>query len=139
MSNIYAVRWLSKLCLEYNLDIVITSTWLIGHDLGEIKFALYSSELDKRINIIDGANKNYFKTRGTQIESWMNSYNYDIDKSIFIILDDDTDMVGFKRDLTSYLIKCNTYTGFGMEEYSHACTLLDKLIEERDTNYNEKK
>lgn len=68
----------------------------------------------------------------------MNNNEYDIDKTVFIILDDDTDMVGFKRDLTPYLIKCDTYIGFNMKEYSQSCTLLDKLIEERENNGKEK-
>jgi len=138
VSNEFAVRWLNKLCLEYNLKIVITSTWLIGHKLKDVEKALRNSGLDSRVEVIDGANKNYFKTRGVQIENWMIENNYDIDKTVMVILDDDTDMVGFKRDLTPYLVKCDTYTGFNMREYSQACTLLDRLIEEREDNYEEK-
>lgn len=131
VSNEFAVRWLNKICLEYNLKIVITSTWLIGHDVSEIEKFLRNSGLDDRVEVFDGATANCFKTRGIQIEAWMNKHNYNIDKTIFIILDDDSDMIGFKRDLTPYLIKCDTFVGFNMNEYSKACTLLDKLIEER--------
>ena len=138
VSNEFAVRWLNKLCLEYNLKIVITSTWLIGHKVSEIEKCLRNSGLDEKIEVFGGATTNYFKTRGIQIEAWMNNNEYDIDKTVFIILDDDTDMVGFKRDLTPYLIKCDTYIGFNMKEYSQACTLLDKLIEERENNGKEK-
>ena len=132
VSNEYAIRWLNKLCLEYNLKIVITSTWLIGHKVAEIEKCLRNSGLDSRIDIFGGAIHNQFKGRGVQIEQWLATYEYKIDDTIFVILDDDSDMVGFKRDLTPYLIKCNSNVGFGMDEYCKACTLLDKLIEERD-------
>ena len=137
VSNEYAIRWLNKLCLEYNLKIVITSTWLIGHKIAEIEKALRNSGLDDKVCVYGGATTNYFKNRGVQIEAWMNEYEYNPDKNVWIILDDDTDMVSFKRDFTPYLIKCDTYTGFGMKEYSKACELLDKLIEERENEEKE--
>ena len=132
VSNEFAVRWLSKLCLEYDLKIIITSTWLIGHKLEEIEACLYNSGLDKGIEIVDGCNTNHFKTRGIQIENWFQSFNINPDNSVFVILDDDLDMVGFKRDYTEYLIHCNNFVGFGMNEYQKACSHLDKLIEERE-------
>lgn len=137
VSNEYAVRWLSKLCLEYNLKIVITSTWLIGHSLSEIKSCLYFSGLNKDIEIIDGCFTNQFKNRGIQIESWFLLKEIDPNKSIFVILDDDKDMQGFKYDFISYLIHCNTYTGFGIQEYQEACSKLDELIEERENEEKE--
>lgn len=132
VSNEFAIRWLSKLCLEYELKIVITSTWLIGHSLEDIKECLYNSGLDKGVEVIDGCFINMFKNRGTQIESWFNSKKLCPDKSTFIILDDDLDMVGFNRDYTEYLIHCNNLIGFSMVEYQKACSLLDRLIEERE-------
>ena len=132
VSNEFAVRWLSKICLEYDLKIVITSTWLIGHKLDEIKTCLYSSGLDKGVEVIDGCFKNQFKTRGVQIESWMQQNNTDPDKQIFVIIDDDIDMVGFKRDYSSYLIQCNNFIGFSMNEYQKTRSLLDTLIKERE-------
>ena len=40
VSNLQALYWLEKLCLEYNLKVVITSTWMVGHSLQEIKECL---------------------------------------------------------------------------------------------------
>ena len=135
----FAVNWLNKLCLEYNLDIVITSTWLIGHKLQEIANCLHNSGLDTRIKIVDGAFHNQFKGRGVQIESWLENNNYKPDENILIILDDDRDMVGFRKDYTQYLIHCNTFVGFGMNEYSKACEFLDKQIEEKENRHGQKK
>ena len=129
VSNEFACRWLSKLCLEYNLDIVISSSWAIGNKLNKLKKALYNSGLDSRINIIDKTSKNFGHPRGAQIEAWLIDNDINLDRDIIIILDDDSDMLSFKRDYTPYLIKCNTYTGFGLTEYSHACEFLDKQIE----------
>lgn len=132
VSNEYAVRWLSKLCVEYNLKIVITSTWLIGHKVKDIEECLRNSGLDKRIVVYDGAIYSQFKGRGVQIEHWLYNKGYNPDNLVMIILDDDSDMVGFKRDYTEYLVQCNTHVGFGLVEYSKACSLLDKLIDERE-------
>lgn len=128
VSNEFAVNWLSKLCLEYNLDIVITSTWLIGHSVEEIATCLYNSGLHKDVKVIDGCTTNQFKCRGVQIESWFDRHKLKIEDTISVILDDDTDMVGFRKDYTPYLIKCDTYTGFGMVEYSKACEFIERQL-----------
>ena len=134
VSNEFAIRWLNKVCLEYNLKIVLTSTWLIGHKIKDIEKCLRNSGLDDRIDVYGGTYSGKFDSRGIQIEDWLLGNGYSIDDTVFVILDDDADMIGFTRDLTPYLVQCNTYNGFTINEYSKSCELLDKLINEREVH-----
>ena len=129
VSNKEAVLWVSKLCEDYNLDIVITSTWLVGNSLGNIKFCLYSSGLSKNVKIIDGIDNNHQYSRGWQIEAWFNKNGINPDKVNFIILDDDTDMLGFHTDFSSHLIKTDPYIGFNYRDYIKASDLLDSQLD----------
>lgn len=128
VSNRQAILWISKLCLDYKLDIVITSTWLIGHKLEEIKECLYNSGLSRNISIIDGCFHNMFSGRGIQIENWMVNNKIKEEDSLLLILDDDSDMIGFNIDLTKYLIKTFDDIGFTHREYIKAIELLDKQV-----------
>lgn len=130
VSNKQAMLWVSKLCTDYNLGIIITSTWLIGHSLDDIKFALYSSGLSKDVLVLGGISENQGHTRGWQIESWFNETQLDPDKTVMVILDDDNDMVGFQKDFTKYLIQCNTYTGFTHNDYVKASELIESQIKD---------
>lgn len=128
VSNREAVLWVSKLCEDYKLDIVITSTWLLGSNYGDIAFALYSSGLSKNIKVIDGVSNNLQHSRGWQIEAWFNKNSINPKNINFIILDDDTDMLGFHTDFTDHLVKTDTYIGFSYRDYIKASELLDQQI-----------
>ncbi len=132
VSNKQAMLWVSKLCTDYSLSIVITSTWLIDEDVADIATELYNSGLSTMVPIIGGVSKKQQVSRGWQIESWLEDNKIDPDKATFIILDDDVDMVGYSKDLTKYLVKCDSYVGFTHSEYVKACELLDKQIERED-------
>lgn len=128
VSNKQAMLWVSKLCTDYDLSIVITSTWLIGNDYRKIAEALYNSGLSKEVQVLGGINKNQGHSRGWQIEAWFNERNLNIDKTCFVIADDDSDMIGYQKDFTSYLVQCNTSVGFSHVDYCRACELLDKQM-----------
>lgn len=128
VSNEFAVRWLNKLCIEFNLDIVITSTWLIGNSLKKVETCLRNSGLDESINIIGGISKNQMHSRGVQIEQWLKENDLNPDEHLLIILDDDSDMLGFSRDFTQYLIQCDTYLGFTFREYVKASEFLENRL-----------
>ena len=132
VSNKQAVAWLSKLCKEYDLDIVITSTWLIGGSVDEIREALYNSGLDRGIQVISGINTLLHCGRGLDIEHWLDTKGYDPDRTVMVILDDDRDMVGLKTDYTKYLIQTDTYVGFTYRDYMKASELIEKQIEEKE-------
>lgn len=129
VSNKQAVLWLSKLCLDYDLSIVITSSWLIGSSYTDIAEALYNTGLSRNIQVIGGIGKRQPYSRGCQIEDWFNEVNLDPDKINMVILDDDTDMVGFTKDFSKYLVKCDTFVGFTHNEYVKASELLDEQLD----------
>jgi hypothetical protein len=124
VSNIFAIRWLNKLCLEYDLSLVITSTWMIGHSLSYIESCLRNSGLDPRVNVLDGITKRDATYRGEQIEQWCIDNGIVPEDNLIVILDDDSDMSGKKIDFSKYLVKCDTYHGFGLPEYTKACDVL---------------
>ena len=129
VSNKQAVLWLSKLCLDYDLSIVITSSWLVGCAYNKIAEILRNSGLSKDVPIIGGISKNQSHTRGWQIEAWFNQMQLDPDKVNMVILDDDTDMMGFTKDFSKYLVKCDTFVGFTHKEYVKASELLDEQLD----------
>ncbi|MBO7615095.1 MAG: hypothetical protein J6T15_05305 [Bacilli bacterium] len=126
VSNKQALLWVSKLCIDYKLDIVISSSWLIGNELDKIKFSLYSSGLSKEVNIIGGVSPNLCCHRGLAIELWLEEHKIDLNKTPIVILDDDCDMAGSEIDLTPYLVKTDTYVGFSHRDYLKASELLNK-------------
>lgn len=130
VSNKQAMLWVSKLCTDYDLSIIITSTWLIGNDYRKIAESLYNSGLSKEVQVLGGIGKNQGYSRGWQIEAWFNETKLNPDKTVMVILDDDCDMVGFHRDFTKYLVKCDNATGFTHNEYIKASDLLDSQLDD---------
>lgn len=108
VSNIQAVTYLDKMCHEFNLKIVISSTWRCNFE--KVKQSLYNSGLSKDIEII-GKTGPHEETRGLEICRWLDEHGKEIDD--FIILDDDSDMF----PLHKHLIKTNTYAGITIETY----------------------
>lgn len=125
VSNTQAVMWLNKLCIENDLDIVISSCWIIGHTLDEIRQCLYNSGLFKDINIIGFSHNSMLSNRGECIEQYINHNNIDLNKAVILILDDDSDMHGKEVDFTCYLVQCNNYVGFTFNEYNKANNILE--------------
>ena len=131
VSNEQAIVCLDKLCHDYKLDIVITSTWMIGHSLKEVSECLYNSGLSEDIKIIDYTSQNYSCTRGWNIEAWLNKNKLKVSDVAMVIIDDDSDMTAMTIDFTlGYLAQCKTHVGFSNYEYAKACEILDRQLEE---------
>jgi hypothetical protein len=129
VSNKQAMLWVSKLCTDYDLSVIITSTWLIGNDYKKIAEALYNSGLSREVQVLGGINKNYGHSRGWQIEAWFNDTKLNPDQTTMVILDDDSDMVGYTKDFSKYLIQCSNTNGFTHIEYIKASKLLDEQFD----------
>lgn len=118
VSNTQAVRWLARLCLEFDAKIVISSTW--RHAGIEVcRECLYNSGLPPEVEIIDFTPTYYGEQRGKEIYDWLHCHP-EVDK--FVILDDDTDM----EPLYNYLVHCDHHKGFLGEEYNKAYSLLSE-------------
>lgn len=105
VSNMQAVIWLDKICHDYDLKIVISSTWRINYK--DSVEALYNSGLSKDIDVV-GYTPWDNDSRGSQIKKYLSEHKEIKD---FIILDDDSDM----DDLINHLIQTNTYAGITAE------------------------
>ena len=121
VSNKQAVLWLSKTCEYIGCDIVISSSWRMGHTTEEIADCLYNSGLSRNIKVIgqtpviwDAGSQ-----RGDEIQKWIDDNKF---RGRFFIVDDDTDMAHLKNKL----IKCDVNTGFNYQQYYDIITLFEK-------------
>ena len=105
VNNFQAICWLNELFKLYPYDIVVTSTWRLNNHYADF---LYNGGLNKEIKVI-GRTPRLNTIRGEEIKQWMSSNNFE---GKFVIVDDDSDMGDLKR----YLVQCNPFTGFGIQE-----------------------
>lgn len=111
VNNYQALCWLNEMYRICPYDIVISSkTW---RDIPNFSEYLYNSGLNREIDIIGKTNDVKMPSskyiRGIEIKDWIEKNNF---KGKFAIIDDDSDM----DDLMEFLVKCNTYYGFGALE-----------------------
>lgn len=119
VSNLQAVQWLNKLCIEHSADIVISSTWRRFEKEYTVEQCLRNSGLLDEIKVI-GATPYTGGERGGEIELWLQEH-YPDGNVKFVILDDDSDM----GNLAQYLVRCNCDHGFGYPEYRAASVILN--------------
>ena len=118
-TNKNLINNLNKLCLEYNLKIVVISSWRKYSNYEEL---LYNSGLDKR-TIIDGKTKHMETAREDEVCDYLLEHPY-IGK--FIIIDD-----GKYNLLNKYQVKTITKYGFYDEKYDEACILIESIKENK--------
>ena len=123
VSNIQAIEWLNKLCIETQASIVISSTWRLAKgDYERTCEALYNSGLRPEIRIIGCTPRIYAGwdiPRGVEIQDFLTGHP---DITQYVILDDDADM----GDLVDHLVQTNTYIGFTYPDYIKALDILSK-------------
>lgn len=115
VNNYQAVCWLNKLCKEYDMKIVVTSTWRVYDNYKE---CLYNGGLDKSIEIL-GRTKKLGTARGIEIQEWLDEHK-ELNIEKFVIFDDDSDMA----HLEPYLVKTDTYIGITYHSYNWAEIIL---------------
>ena len=80
--NEESIKYLNQLCLDFDFDIVVSSSWRKYHNYIDL---FYSFGIDKRIKII-GCTEINDKNRVEQIKDYIRDHKNEIDK--FLILDD---------------------------------------------------
>lgn len=112
-----SIELYNKLCKEYDLKVVITSTWRIAHT----KEQLQSIFTDQGIELeIYDYTPVLSSARGIEIVDWLN--NNEVDD--FVIIDDKT------SDIEPYInnvVKCRSWIGFTMDEYKEVENILNKI------------
>jgi hypothetical protein len=110
--NKTAINLYNKLCLEFNLKAVISSTWRTNHSIYQLQNIFLQNGIE--VDIYDYTPIISFDGRGSEIEEWLR--NNEVDN--FIILDDCT------RDIERHglpnIVKCRGWVGFSKEDYDIA-------------------
>jgi hypothetical protein len=120
--NKTAIKLYNKLCDEFNLKAVISSTWRTNHSIYQLQNIFYQNGIE--VDIIDYTPIISFDGRGSEIGEWLRANEVDN----FIILDDCT------RDIERHglpnIVKCRGWVGFSQEEYDIARKILlkDKYV-----------
>lgn len=122
VNNFQAICWLNELYRLYDFSIVITSVWKKeASSIEEMQQILENSGM-RQIPVIgftktewDVKNKRYFP-RGREIKKYLEEHP---EITSFVILDDDCDM----EELESHLVLCDTYFGYGTQQWKKTCDL----------------
>ena len=125
VNNTQALLWISKLCLEHNLDIIIASSWSRTCSQEELAEILYSSGLVREVKIVGTIGS---KERNIEINKIIDSANL-IEN--YVILDDEE---GYYRDdlnLQKHLILCNGVYGFGFDKFIEAKEFLQNIQKDK--------
>lgn len=123
VNNTQAILWISKLCIENNLDIFIISSWAKICPKNELEKILRNSGLVNKINIFGTIDKR--EDRVEYINRVLHE-NLNLQEK-YIILDDESTFYDNSDDLYKHLILCNPNYGFGFEEYRLASEKLNNM------------
>ena len=128
VNNKMALLYLSKLCIENNLDIYIMSNWLNIISYDEICETLYDSGLIKDVKFIKP--KNDSLNKGFEIKNFLEEHpEY---KEKYVILDDIIGYYETNPDLCEHVVLCSDDYGFtGINMYHEAVDILNKKAKEK--------
>lgn len=107
--NKTAINLYNKLCQEFNLKVVISSTWRKNHTIYQLENIFLQNGID--VEILDFTPIIPFDGRGAEIEEWLR--NNQVDN--FIIIDDCTRDI--ERQGLRNIVKCRGWVGFSEEDY----------------------
>jgi hypothetical protein len=108
--NQYSIELYNKVCLEFDLKPVISSTWRTNHSINQLQTIFIQNGLE--VEIYDYT-PFLNEPRGLEIESWLHK-NLNPIEDKWVVLDDSV------RDITPYLnnvVKCRGWLGFTEDEY----------------------
>lgn len=108
--NQYSIELYNKVCLEFDLKPVISSTWRTNHSINQLQTIFIQNGLE--VEIYDYT-PFLNEPRGLEIESWLHK-NLNPLEDKWVVLDDSV------RDITPYLnnvVKCRGWLGFTEDEY----------------------
>lgn len=125
VNNTQALLWISRLCLEHNLNIIITSIWSRTCSQEGLAEILYNSGLVSEVKVVGTIGS---KERNIGINEIIDGENLNEN---YVILDDEE---GYYRDdlnLQKHLILCNGVYGFGFDKYLEAKEFLQNVQKDK--------
>jgi len=112
-----AVAVYCRICKDFNLKPVITSTWRLAHTKEELQKIFLEQGID--IEILDFTPHIDQADRGVEIKAWLESNKCDS----YVVLDDKTsDIVGYVDNV----VKTRSWIGLTSEEYDEVAKILKK-------------
>lgn len=108
--NQNSIELYNKVCLEFNLNPVISSSWRMNHSISQLQNIFLQNGIE--VEIYDYT-PILNEPRGLEIESWLHS-NLNPIKDRWVVLDDSV------RDIIPYVknvVQCRSWLGFTEEEY----------------------
>jgi hypothetical protein len=116
--NKTSIHLYNKLCQEFDLKTVVTSTWRTNHTIYQLQNIFWNQGVEN--DIFDFTPVFPASGRGEEIEYWLKCNQWDN----YIILDDNT------RDMEATglrnIVKCRGWIGFSEEEYQICRDILTK-------------
>lgn len=112
-----AIDQYNKVCRDFDLTPVITSTWRLNHTIEELQEIFTKQGIETPIYDftphIDQAD------RGIEIKEWLSNNSVDN----FVIIDDKTSDI--ERHINN-VVKCRSWIGLTREEYNEIKNILDE-------------
>lgn len=118
--NPEAIRFLNKLCKDFDFEIVVTSSW---RQHPEYKNFLYDSGLHKEIHIIGGTDISN-QGREFEIKNYLNDHP-EIEEYLII---DDAFLPG---ELCRHLVQTTFTKGFNENKYNEALLKMEALYNKK--------
>ena len=116
VNHFQAVQWISKLCQDMDLKIVVTSSWR-RHD--NWKECLINGGLREGIEILGHTSTDRWGEREVVIEEYLEEHP-EIEKYLIV---DDEKLIGFD----GHFLQCDLNVGFSEREYFKALNMLKEM------------
>lgn len=114
VNDIQAIQWVSKFCLEYGYNVVVTSSWRIYANYSE---CLINAGFNPAIEI-----QGCVDMSPSRIDAIKNYINLHDEIDLYLIFDDES-----LKELKEHLVLCDYRRGFGEVEYNKAVHLHKKF------------
>lgn len=120
LANEECINCLNKLCNEYNLKVVLSTSWRHAGKEYCTNY-LYENGFSKDIEIVGMTQVEKLMSRSEEIVEYLFEHN---NFHSFVVVDD-LDMV----DIRDYLVLMDPYVGFNEEKYNEAVEVLNRFDE----------
>jgi hypothetical protein len=122
---LHKVKLLNDLCSEYNIQVVISSSWRIGSDLKQLS-AIFE-KCGATFKIIGHTGQCCSGVRGVEIRNWIKTHiNSHKVFTRYVIVDDNSDMLLWQKN---NFIHVNEHTGLTLEDCNKVRKLFNKQLE----------
>ena len=104
-----AISIYNRLCYEFNLLPVITSTWRLNHSKEELQRIFTEQGISS--TIYDYTIHLEQQDRGLEIENWLSNNKFDF----YVVIDDRVSNI---EPYVNNVVKCNSWEGLTINEYN---------------------